>query len=408
MDFNNKLRKYAELLVKVGLNVKKDMYVVIRSPIEAKEIVELCIDESYKAGACEVHVIWSSPFAQKQKLKNASISVLENVPNFIVNELMYYQKKGAAFLSFTGSDPELLKGIDTERIKINIQNRSKATEDFSKALMNDENPWTVAAFAQVDWAKKVFPDLDSREAVEKLWEQIFYTCRIDENAINNWKKHIDNLSNRAKLLNNLSLTKLHYKSSNGTDLEVQLPKNHIWNGGKSYSNNGHEFVANIPTEEVYTLPYKFGVYGKVNSTMPLNYSGNLISDFSLFFEAGKVVNFKASQGEDILKNLIETDKGSSYLGEVALVPFESPISQLGTLFYNTLFDENASCHLALGKAYPTSIENGEFLSQEELNDLGVNDSITHEDFMIGSKDLEIIGFKDNKEIQIFKDGNWAI
>ena len=229
-----------------------------------------------------------------------------------------------------------------------------------------------------------------------------------ENPVLEWKKHIKNLQKRVKFLNDSNFKKLIYKSSNGTNLEVELPKNHIWAGGGSYDSTGTYFVANMPTEEVFTMPKRNGVNGIVYSTMPLNYSGNLIENFKLEFKDGKIVQFDAEKNKDILEELLNMDEGSRYLGEVALVPDDSPISNLNTVFYNTLFDENASCHFAFGKAYPTNIKNGDKMSKEELTINGVNDSIIHEDFMVGSEDLNIIGIKDNgEELLIFKDGNWA-
>ena len=245
--------------------------------------------------------------------------------------------------------------------------------------------------------------------MDRLWKAIFKTVRADQDdIIVAWQKHLSNLEARVEFLNKKQFKTLHY-IADGTDLTVELPDGHIWCGGGGSSQSDVYFVANIPTEEVFTLPHKTGVNGIVKNTMPLNYNGNLIDNFTLTFKDGKVVDFSAEQGYEILKGLLETDEGSLYLGEVALVPYDSPISNLGIIFYNTLFDENASCHLALGAAYPTCLEGGTSMNTEELNAAGVNDSTIHEDFMVGSKDLDIIGItKDGEEIQIFKDGNWAL
>lgn len=245
-------------------------------------------------------------------------------------------------------------------------------------------------------------------AIKKLWENIFNIVRIDkEDPIKAWEDHLNNLANKVNFLNDQKLTKLYYKSKD-TDLTIELPKGHIWCGGGEYNKNKTYFVANMPTEEVFTLPLKTGVNGIVKSTKPLNYSGNLINNFTLKFENGKVIDFSAEEGYETLKKLIETDDGSCYLGEVALVPFHSPISDSNIVFYNTLFDENASCHLALGEAYPTCIENGDNMTKEELEKAGANNSLTHVDFMIGSSDLSIIGENSKGEkIEIFKNGDWA-
>lgn len=409
MDFNEKLRMYAKVLITIGLNVKKNAYVVINAPIEANDIVHLCVEEAYFAGASYVHVIWNSPLLKKYKLFFSTTPDLLNIPQHEIDELNYYLNKGASFLNFTGSDPLLLKDIDPEKIQLYMKNRSTALKDYSDALMNDMNPWTVAAFAQKDWAKKVFPNLDTEEAVKQLWDKIFYACRIDENALDNWKNHIKELLNKSKILNDLNLSEIQFKSSNGTDLIIKLPEDHIWSGGSSITSNGHEFVANIPTEEIFTLPHKKMVNGNVVSTKPLHYSGVLIEGMRLEFTDGKISNVYTDNGKEMLSELIYTDEGASYLGEVALVPFNSPISNLNSLFFNTLFDENASCHLAFGKAYPTSLENGNNYSIEELEKRGVNDSLIHEDFMIGSEDLNVTGIdQDGRKICIFINGNWSI
>ncbi|MCW7999923.1 aminopeptidase [Clostridium sp. cpc1] len=256
---------------------------------------------------------------------------------------------------------------------------------------------------------KVFPNIPKKEALEKLWDAIFKTVRIDkEDPIEAWNEHLNNLDEKLEFLNEKKFKNLHYTSSNGTDLIIELPKGHIWSGGGDYNTKDVFFVANMPTEEVFTLPKKTGINGIIVSTKPLNYSGNLIDNFKLTFKDGKVVDFEAEKGYETLKNLLDTDEGARYLGEVALVPYDSPISNSNILFYNTLFDENASCHLAFGMAYPTCIEGGSEMNEKEKEVHGVNSSLVHVDFMVGSKDLDIVGETDEGEkLQIFKDGNWA-
>lgn len=410
MNYIEKLDQYAELLVKIGINLQKDQPLVINAPIEAYDLVRKCTEHAYRAGASMVYVNYGDDQIKKLTLTHASEEALTTVPDHILDKNMYHINEGAGFISITGDDPELLKDVDPDRVHMSILSRTKKLKPFSAKLMNDDNPWLVAAYATPDWAKKIYPDLNEKEAVDKLWNDIFYACRVDETAVKNWNQHIDILNEKSSKLNEYQFKSLHYKSANGTDLTIELPKNHIWaSAGSQAKVNNATFVANIPTEEVYTMPYRNGVNGTVYNSKPLNYNGSLIDDFWLKFKDGKVVEFDAKVGYDVLKNLLDSDEGSRYLGEVALVPYKSPISDLDILFYNTLFDENASCHLALGKAYPTNIQSGETMSDEELLAHGVNDSFVHEDFMVGTEDLSIIGtLDDGSEIQVFKNGNWAI
>lgn len=408
-SFESMLSDYAELTIKVGINIKEGQPLVINSPIEGIDFVRLLSKYAYDNGASDVHINWSDDYLTRLKFENSPISVFENFPTWKKDMMLDYAKKGAGFISIHSTDPELLKGIDKNKIIINNKVSSENLKDFRNYTMNDLIPWCVVSIPTSGWAKKVFPDLDKEDAINKLWEKIFYITRTDkENPIDIWNEHVNNLKEKVDFLNKTNFKKLVYTSSNGTNLEVELPKGHIWAGGGSYDVKKNYFVANIPTEEVYTMPLKTGVNGVVYSTKPLNYSGNLIDKFKLVFKDGKVIDFSAEVGEDSLKELLNLDEGSSYLGEVALVPNNSPISNLDIIFYNTLFDENASCHFALGKAYPTNIKNGENMSDEDLELSGVNNSITHVDFMVGSKDLNILGITNEKEeIQIFKDGNWA-
>ncbi|MCD1146976.1 aminopeptidase [Peptoniphilus sp. KCTC 25270] len=408
MNFNDKLKQYAELIVKVGINVQKGQPVVLRAPIEAISLVNECLRIAYKSGASDVHVQWRSDTLTRSKYECSPLENLKTVKPFEIEELKYYLEKGAGFISLTGEDPELLIGIDSEIIGETIQSRSKVLKFFNEKLMNDEIPWTVAAFPHEKWAKKIFPKESTEKAVEKLWEAIFDCCRIDSNTVENWNHHLTHLESKAEELNSLNLHSLHYTASNGTDLLIELPEGHIWAGARSLTPQGISFLANIPTEEVYSMPKCDGVNGIVYSSKPLIYSGNIIDDFYLRFESGKVVEAKAKVGDDTLQEMLNTDEGSRSLGEVAIVPFDSPISNRNLLFYNTLFDENASCHLALGEAYPTNIKNGGNLTKEEKKVLGVNQSLIHEDFMIGTEDLSIMGFtQDKEEIPIFINGNWA-
>jgi aminopeptidase len=276
--------------------------------------------------------------------------------------------------------------------------------------MGNENAWCVVSIPTVAWAAQVFPAAPAEEAVGKLWEAIFKAVRVfEEDPVKAWKEHKRNLKKQMDFLNENRFAALRFQNAQGTDLTVKLPAGHIWLAGSEYTKDGVEFTANMPTEEVFTLPEKTGVNGRAVSSKPLHYNGNLIEDFSLDFENGKIVSFTAKKGYEVLKKLIETDAGSSYLGEVALVPDDSPVSNLKLLFYNTLFDENASCHLAIGKAYKVCLQNSDGKTQAELAQMGANDSLVHVDFMIGTKDMQITGLTKNGAAKpVFQNGNFVI
>ncbi len=408
-NFNHMLDEYAKLCVKVGINLQKGQPLVINSPVEGAEFVRLVAKHAYAAGAKQVHVNWNDETLTKLKYENAPMEVFENFPKWYADGLEEFAKDGAGYLSIYSEDPELLKEIDPKKIAANNKAASTALKKFRKYTMNNINSWCVVSIPTKGWAKRVFPDVSEEEAMEKLWDAIFKATRMDlEDPIKAWEDHVKNTEEKVKFLNEKKFKKLYYKSSNGTDLEIELPEGHIWAGGGDYNSKGIFFVANMPTEEVFTMPLRTGVNGVVYSTKPLNYGGNLIDDFKLKFKDGKVVDFEAERGYEVLKDLFALDEGAKHLGEVALVPYDSPISNSNIIFLNTLFDENASCHLAFGKAYPTNIEGGENMTDEELEKAGVNDSLTHVDFMVGSKDLSIIGeTKDGEKVQIFENGNWA-
>ncbi|MCY6371656.1 aminopeptidase [Clostridium ganghwense] len=407
--FSQFLQKYAELAVKTGVNIQKDQTLVINSPIECAEFVRLVAKFAYKAGAKNVHVEWNDEELALIKYINAPEEAFKEFPKWKAEGYEELAKNGAAFLSISASNPELLKDADPKRIAAANKTRSIALKNYREYIMNSTVAWSVVSIPTKGWAKKVFPNISEEKAVEKLWESIFKIVRVDkDNPVEAWNEHLNTINEKVEFLNNKKFKTLHFVS-NDTDLTIELPKKHLWAGGGEYNTKKTYFVANMPTEEVFTLPLKTGVNGKVKSTKPLNYGGNLIDNFTLNFKDGKIVDFSAEQGYETLKKLIETDEGSHYLGEVALVPDDSPISNSNIIFYNTLFDENASCHLALGMAYPTCVESGSDMTEEELEKAGANSSLTHEDFMIGSANLDITGeTKDGEKIQIFKNGNWAV
>lgn len=406
---NKFLEQYAELIVKAGINIQKDQILVLSSPIECAYFTRIIAEKAYRAGAKDVVINWGDELFSKIRFLNAPEKVFEEFPEWQKEFYLSYSRQGAAFLSISASDPELMKDVDPDRILKSRRTSNIALAEYRERLMSNKNVWSIVSVPTKAWSKKVFPNLSEEEAVDKLWEYIFKAVRADkESPVLAWEEHKNNLKKSMDFLNNHNFKYLRYKNSLGTDLEIELPENHIWLGGSDYTPEGLEFIANIPTEEVFTLPKKNGVNGTVVSSMPLNSNGNLIENFSITFKEGKIVGFKAEKGYETLESIIKTDEGSHYLGEVALVPYDSPISNLKTIFYNTLYDENASCHLAIGNAYPVCIKNGEDMSKEELEERGVNTSLAHVDFMVGTKDLEIIGItSDGKEIEVFKDGNFA-
>ncbi|MED1467341.1 aminopeptidase [Bacillus salipaludis] len=407
-EFQKNLEKYAELAVKVGVNVQKDQTLVVNASLDAAEFVRLVVKKAYEVGAFNVVVNWADDFVSRTKYDLAPDEAFQEYPAWRAKETEELAEKGAAFMSVISSSPDLLKGVNPERISNFQKAAGTALAKYRQAIQSDKVSWTVVAAASPAWAAKVFPNVRSEQQVEKLWEAIFKATRADvENPVDAWKKHDENLHEKVHYLNEKKYLKLHYKAP-GTDLTIELPKNHLWVGAGSINENGHEFMANMPTEEVFTVPLKTGVNGTVASTKPLSYGGNIIDRFSITFENGKIVGVKAEEGEEILKRLVETDEGSHYLGEVALVPFNSPISQSNILFFNTLFDENASNHLAIGSAYAFCIEGGKKMSADELKANGLNQSITHVDFMIGSAEMDIDGITaDGKSEPVFRGGNWA-
>ena len=404
-----KLETYANLIVKKGVNVQPEQPVFITIPVEVADFARILTKSAYEAGASEVYVHWVDDELSLLKFTYASDEVLENFPQWEVAKREEFAEKGAAFISVYASDPDLLKDIDPSRVAKDAKASGQALTKFRSYLMNDEMPWTVVSIPTVGWAKKVFPNETEEKAVELLWEEIQKTVRLNEaDPIVAWDRHNETLEQMRTKLNEKQYEKLIFTAP-GTNLEVGLPKGHIWHGGAAVSQKGTVFNPNMPTEEVFSAPHKYNVNGTVSSTKPLHYGGSVIDGFTLTFKDGEVVDFSAEQGEEVLEHLLNTDEGAKRLGEVALVPHESPISQSGIVFYNTLFDENASCHLALGKAYPTNVEGGEKMDEKALDENGINDSMVHVDFMIGSEEMNIDGvLADGKKEPVFRNGTWAV
>lgn len=408
MDFNKNLEKYAELAVKVGVNIQPGQTLLVRSPIECAPFVRNVLKCAYQCGAKNVHIEWSDEESTLIKYLNAPEETFNEFPKWISDQYVDIAKEGGAFLTVYAQNPDLLKNVDPQRVATFQKASGMALKEWRSYTLTDKCKWSIVSVPTEAWAKKVYPNVSTNEAVDKLWDAIFKCARVDnDNPVKAWENHNADLKLRMNFLNEKNFKTLKFKSSK-TDLTMDLPEGHIWLSGASKDPNGISFNANMPTEEVFSMPHKFKVNGVVHSTKPLVYGGNVIDDFELTFKDGKIVDFSAKEGEDTLRNLIETDEGSHYLGEVALVPFDSPISNTDTVFFNTLYDENASCHFAIGSAYRTNIKDGSDIADEELDKYGINSSLTHVDFMIGSSDMNILGeTHDGKEIQIFKDGNWA-
>ncbi|WP_188397776.1 aminopeptidase [Sporomusa sp. GT1] len=406
---NKVLEKYAQLVVKTGVNIQPNQTLVITSPIECAPFARAIATAAYASGAREVVMNWKDELSAKIKFLHAPDEIFDEFPEWQKDFYLSYVRKGAAFVSIAASDPELLQEVNPERV-VRVQKASNiALKEYREHTMSNKNAWSVVSVPTLAWAKRVFPEVADEEAARQLWTAIVKAVRVDTaDPVAAWQEHSRALKQSMNKLNAHKFTLLHYTNSLGTDIKVELPDGHIWLGGPEHTTAGIEFVANMPTEEVFTMPKKTGVNGIVFSAKPLNYNGTLIDNFSLTFKEGRIIDCTAGQGLEVLKKLIETDEGSHYLGEVALVPHNSPISNSNILFYNTLFDENASCHFAIGKAYPICIENGVSMNPQQLEQAGVNDSMVHVDFMIGTPDLEITGITANGEtISVFKNGNFA-
>ena len=404
-----KLQEYARLLVRVGLNVQRGQTLVISSPVECAYFARLCAAEAYAAGCKEVVMNWHDDALGRMKYLYADDAVFDNVPLWRRHFFNDYAQEGAAYLAISASDPENLKGVDGSRIIRAQQASGKALKEFDRLQMCSGFPWCIASIPIPSWAKTVFPDDGEERAMERLWDAIFRAVRIsgDGKAVEKWQAHLKTLHARMEKLNALKFKSLHYTNALGTDLTVELPEGHIWEAGNDVTLSGQEYIANIPTEELFTSPLKTGVNGVVYASLPLVHDGNIIDGFHFVVKDGKIVEARARQGEETLQAAIAVDEGASYFGEVALVPYDSPISNQKILFYNTLFDENAACHIAFGEAYPC-LEGGQKMSKEELKARGLNDSITHVDFMVGTPDLRIVGTThDGREIPVFENGNFA-
>ena len=404
------LSEYARLAVKIGVNVQKGQPLLINGPVEAFEFIRECVKVAYEAGASEVWVDYRDNNLQRMSFEHVETETLKEIPSWAIDRIKYRIDKKYCVLHVISDDPDLLEGIDSQKVfEVQMANM-KASNQFQYYTMNNIGQWSIVAYPNRKWAKKVFPELSEDEAYDRLWDAIMSTSRVSEDGdvTKAWDEHNREVKVHSEKLNEFNFKSLHFENSLGTDLKVGLIRNHIWEGGADKTQGGVTFNPNIPTEEVFTMPDCYHIDGTVVSTKPLSYNGKLIDEFKLTFKDGKVIEYSAKTNEDVLKNMLDTDDGSRSLGEVALISYDSPISNSNILFYNTLFDENASCHLALGKCYPTNVKGGSDMTSEELHKLGGNDSMIHVDFMFGSRDISVTGTTyDDKEVVVFADGNFV-
>ncbi|GLX68841.1 aminopeptidase [Paenibacillus glycanilyticus] len=408
LTFEQKLNNYADIIVKIGANIQQGQSVMVNATIDAPELVRLVVKKAYEAGAYQVKVFWHDDATSRIHYDLAPLESFLEEPKWSAGEKLEMAEKGAASITIGSADPDLLSGVPQEKIRNADRTARKANERYRQMSQAFKFTWSLATAPSAAWAAKVFPDLPQEEQVSKLWDTIFQMVRADQpDPIAAWEAHIKQLKSKAQYLNDKAYKYLHYVAP-GTDLTLEMPKDQIWLGGSKQNEQGTWFVPNLPTEEVYSAPLRTGVNGTISSTKPLSYNGNIVDNFSFTFENGRVVDFTAEQGEEAIKGLLDTDDEAKFLGEVALVPHTSPISDSNILFYKTIFDENASCHLALGSAYSSCIKGGAGLSREALLERGLNQSMAHTDFMVGSAELNLYGItEDGTREPILLNGNWA-
>ncbi len=404
------LRQYAHLIASTGVNIQKGQDVVINASLDQPEFIRMLVQECYKCGANDVLVLWSDPTLTIYNYKYKKLKDLSSLNSWQDARWQHWHDTLPCRIYIESDDPDSLT-------KINMDKYGKAAKALTPIIrkyrddMDDKYQWCIAGVPSIGWAKKVFPDLSNKKAVEALWELILKVSRAYEgDPVNNWKEHDENLHEKMKVLNSLNLRELEYHNSLGTDFKVGLIPDVIWlGGGESTMETKVYFQPNIPTEEMFTSPMKGKAEGIVYASKPLCYRGQIIEDFWFKFHEGKVVDYGAKKGKELLKQMIEVDENACYLGEVSLIPYDSPINNTGVLFFSTLYDENASCHIALGTGFPSLMKGYENMTLEEITKKGINHSGSHVDFMIGTKDMDIVGIDDkgNKH-QIFKNGNWAI
>ena len=405
---DKRLIEYAELIVKMGIRPAKGQEVIIMAGLDQPEFVRLVVELCYKEGASKVQVDWQDMPTAKLAQLYQSEEKLSTIEDWELAKLKWRSETLPAFLWLDSDDPDGMDGIDQGKRARAQMARFPKIKPFRDAMEN-KYQWCIAGVPGVKWANKVFPGVSDDEAVEKLWDAILTAARAKDGAIENWQKHNWRIHELTDKLNKYNFKSLEYKSSNGTDFRVGLMKEGIFAGAEETDLSGRAFNPNIPSEEIFTTPEKGKAEGLLVATKPLSWQGNLIEDFSIRFEDGKAVEVKAAKGQDALERMIAMDENAPYLGECALIDCNSPINNMNILFYSTLYDENASCHMALGRGFDVCVKDYEKYTHDELKAKGVNDSMIHVDFMIGSRDLEITGItQDDERIAVFRNGSWAI
>ncbi|ADM70142.2 Aminopeptidase 2 [Paenibacillus polymyxa E681] len=407
--FESLLEQYAELVVKVGVNIQPGQVFLVTAPLETVEFTRLIVSKAYEAGAKYVQVEFEDDSITRSRFEHGDEARFDYYPAWKAEMMEKFAEEGGATLTIKVPNPDLYQGIDPQKVSRATKAAATAREGYAHYTRNAKISWCLIKAPTKAWADKVFADVAEEDRIRVMWDTIFQMNRVDgSDPIQNWQKHLKNLEQLQNKLNHKNYKSLHYRAP-GTDLKIELAERHIWRGGGGENAQGIYTVANMPTEEVFTMPKRTGVNGHVTSTMPLNLNGQLVDRITFTFKDGKVTEYTAESGELHLTHLLATDEGACYLGEVALVPHDSPISNLNRIFYNTGIDENASCHLALGSAYPFNMENGTQMNREELLQNGANVSLTHVDFMIGSAELDIDGeLQDGSKEAVFRKGNWAI
>ena len=400
---------YAKLAVKIGINLQEGQDVVITASTRLADIVKEIVKECYENKARSVRIEWRNEQIDKLHWLYQDTEVMSEVSVWEEEKAKHNAETLPCRIWVDDEDPNAYAGVDVAKMAEVRKARFKVLKKY-RDMSDNKDQWLIIAVPSPSWAKTVFPELETEEAVAKLWEAIIKTMRLDaEDPVEAWEEHIANLSDKSDKMNAMNLDYLTYKSANGTDLTVKMQPDHIWLSARETNLRGIDFTANMPTEEVFSMPKRDGVNGTVVSTKPLSLNGQLVENFKITFKDGKAVEVEAEKGLDTLNTMLDMDEASRHLGEVALVPFDSPINQTGLLFSNTLFDENACCHFAFGFAFKNNIKGYETMSEEDFKAVGFNDSVNHVDFMVGSQDLEIKGYDfDGKEYVIFKDGVWAI
>ena len=406
------LKQYAQLVAGVGINVQKGQTVVVRCPVDCADFGRALCAACFELGAKDVVMEWRDDVCSREHWLHADDSVFDAMYPWDIERNVQLGREGAGFISVSASDPENLRGVSTDRLRRWEAATGRDQKEFHRTMMANGFPWCVVSVPVLNWAKKVFPNDADDAAMEKLWDAIFSAIRVTEggDAVEAWRAHCAYLEEMAGRLNALQLRQVRYKNALGTDVVVGLPDEHVWMAGADTAKSGVRFVANMPTEEIFSAPKRDAVDGVLAASKPLALNGNVIEGIRLTLEHGRIVGIHADTNEEVLRQAIETDEGAHYLGEIALVPVDSPIAQSGLLFYNTLFDENAACHFAFGQAYPACVPGGDDLPEEELVRRGINVvSTMHVDFMVGTEDLSIIGTtKDGREVTVFENGRFAL